>query len=201
MKRLRFADRCRKGKNHPVNIREIILKRFSIVAAGFCLAIFFTFFLAGCASPDYKQYALSTEAASVARSQALAEIAKAGDTAAVAATMALALGASQSQLQAPQPNQVLQWASVLVPGLVQAYGIKQNASVAINASNNAAATSQATTAGFVGIAGLIQAAPTITTTTDRHDVINPAPVVITPVTPIVPTVITPVITPVIQATQ
>lgn len=158
--------------------------------------------LAGCASPEYLQYAKSTEAASIARSQALSEIAKSGDTAAVAATMALALSAGQSQLQAPQPNQILQWAQILVPGLVQAYGIKQNASVAINASNNAASTSQATTAGFVGIAGLIQAAPTITNTTDRHDVINPAPVVITPVTVIEPTVITPVVqvVPVIQPT-
>jgi len=152
--------------------------------------------LSACASPDYKQYALSTEAASVARSNALRDIAKEGDSSAkVAAVMALALGANggQSSIQAPQPNQLLQWASILVPGLVQAYGIKQNASVAINASNNAAATSQATTAGFVGIAGLIQAAPTITTTTDRHDVISPAPVVITPVTVIEPTVITPVV--------
>ena len=162
--------------------------------------------LAGCASPEYLQYAKSTEAASIARSNALMKIAESGDTAAVAATMALALGAGQSQLQAPQPNQLLQWAQILVPGMVQAYGIKQNANVAINSSNNAAATSQATTAGFVGIAGLIQAAPTITTTTDRHDVINPAPVVITPITAIEPTVVSPtvieptVITPVVQIT-
>jgi hypothetical protein len=157
------------------------------------LVIILALALTACASPDYAQYAKSTEAASIARSQALATIAQSGDTAAVAATMALALGAGQSQLQAPQPNQLLQWAQILVPGLVQAYGIKQNANVAINASDNAASTSQATTAGFVGIAGLIQAAPTITNTTDRHDVINPAPVVITPVTVIEPTVITPVV--------
>jgi len=184
------------------------MKRFFIVVAGFCLAVGLTVFVAGCASPDYEQYALSTEAASVSRSEALRDIAEQGDSAAkVAAVMALALGAGQSQLQAP-PDRLLQWAHIIVPGFIQGYGMKQNANVAINGSNNAVATSQATTAGFVGIADLIQAAPTITTTTDRHDVVSPAPVVITPVTPIVPTVITPVtpivptvITPVIQATQ
>ncbi len=83
------------------------------------LAIVPVLFLAACASPDYVQYAKSTEAASVARSNALGAIAKQGDTAAVAAVMALAMGAGQTQLQAPPQNQALSWAQILVPGLVR----------------------------------------------------------------------------------
>ena len=64
----------------------------------------------------------------------------------------------QSTMQAPAPNQALQWASILVPSLTQIYGIRANADVAKNSSDNAAATSIATTQGFVGIAGKIQAA-------------------------------------------
>lgn len=40
--------------------------------------------------------------------------------------MALALGAGQSTLQAPQQNEALQWASILVPGLTQVAGMRYN---------------------------------------------------------------------------
>ncbi len=91
------------------------------------------FLLVGCASPDYAQYTASHQAIETAKHQAdeakyaaFAKIAEQGDaTAKVAAVIAM-MGqggqAQQSSLQAPQPNQVLQWASILVPGLVQAYG-------------------------------------------------------------------------------
>jgi len=135
--------------------------------------------LTGCASTEYAQYAKSAEAASVARSSALTEIAKSGDSSAkVAAVMALALGAGNTQLQAPAPNAALQWASILVPGLTQIAGIAANVKLGTVQSNNATATAISTTSAFVGIAGMVQApaAPqanisTVTTTsTDSHAV-------------------------------
>lgn len=159
--------------------------------------------MTGCATnPEYIQYAKSAEAASVARSNALAEIAKSGDgSAKVAAVMALAFGAGNQQMQAPQASGALQWASILVPGLTQIAGIAANMHIGITQSNNAARVAESTNGTMLGIAGQIQAAPTITTTTDRHDVYTPAPV-ITPVTPIVPVVVNPptVIEPVVQIT-
>ena len=175
------------------------------------IAIALAGFLTACASPEYAQYAAaqssiatSKAASDTARFSALAQIARDGDAASrVAAVMALALGTqssgAQTTIQAPQANQALQWASILVPGLTQAYAINRGADVSINASNNAAHTSIATTAGFVGIAGKIQAPGSVITTTDRHDVVNPAPVVVPPVTVIEPTVIVPtVVPPVVQ---
>lgn len=193
--------------------------------------------LSGCASVEYEQYARAQEAVASAKSQsemarfkAMADIAAAGDSAAkVAAVMALSMGqgsgAASPQIVPPAPNQALQWASILVPGLTQMYGIRANADVAMRGSDNALATSIATTGGFVSLAGRIQAPGAVTTTTmtdrndsiftlsgtgtlgggsysltDRHDVSTPAPVVITPtvitpVTPTVPVVITPVFQP------
>ncbi len=181
------------------------MKRLSLLIACAALA------LAGCASNDYALYAkgqaesdTARHNADAAKYKAMADIAAAGtESAKVAAVMALALGAQGStgqgnRLQAPQASSALQWAQVLVPGLTQIAGIAANMQVATTQSNNAARVAESTNASFVGIASQIQAAPTITTTTttDRHDVVTPAPVVVTPVTPIVPTVIAPtVITP------
>lgn len=129
--------------------------------------------LSACAAPGYEQYlaaqqgiATARSNADIARYDALANIASKGDSAAsVAAAMALAMGGNTPQpvIAAPQ-NELLQWAGVLVPALTQAYAIGQSANVAINASNNAARAAEATTAGFVGMAGKIQApviAPTV----------------------------------------
>lgn len=160
--------------------------------------------LTGCATnPDYALYAkaqadidVAKHMAKAAKYQALAAIAVAGgDGAKSSATMALALddhgSAAQSpQLQAPQASTALQWAQVLVPGFTQVAGIAANMRVGIVQSNNSARVAESTNGTMLGIAGQIQAAPTITTTTDRHDVYTPAPV-ITPVTPIVPVVINP----------
>lgn len=122
--------------------------------------------LSACAAPGYEQYlaaqqgiATARSNADIARYDALANIASKGDSAAsVAAAMALAMGGNTPQpvIAAPQ-NELLQWAGVLVPALTQAYAIGQSANVAINASNNAARSAEATTAGFVGMAGKIQA--------------------------------------------
>jgi hypothetical protein len=145
------------------------------------LAIIIALALTGCASTEYVQYAKTQEAiatakgqADAARYKAMADIAASGDSAAkVAAVMALALGQGGAgpaqQIAAPAPNAALQWASVLVPALTQAYGIRANADVSMRSSDNAARTSIATTAGFVSLAGQIQApaanVSTVTTTT------------------------------------
>ena len=158
--------------------------------ASLAIALLFT----GCASPDYQHY-LSAQAASAtaqaqadaARYQALATIAQTDGTAAVAAAMALAMGGQrQVQIAAPQPNAALQWASVLVPALGQAYAVGQNARVSIAASDSSVRNTQAMTGGFVAIASQIQApviaAPvlpqahvtttTTTTTTDNSRVLS-----------------------------
>ena len=123
-------------------------------------------FLSACASPGYEQYLAANQAVAVSRSNAdtarfnaLASIAKTGDSAAsVAAAMALAMGGNQApqHIEAPR-NEFLQWASVILPALGNAYAVGKSAEVAISASNNAYHTSAATTAGFVGIASQIQA--------------------------------------------
>lgn len=170
--------------------------------------------LTGCASGEYAQYskaqvdiATAKSTADTARYAALASIAKDGDGASkVAAVMALALGgntqAQTAPIAAPQRSDALMWASILVPGITQAYAIGKSADVAINSSNNAMLTSTATTAGFVGIASQIQAPGAITTTTDRHDsiVTTPTPVVVPDIVQITPVVVpdTVVITPIAQ---
>lgn len=147
--------------------------------------------LAGCASPDYAQYAKSAEASSVARSKALSDIAASGDSSAkVAAVMALALGSGNSTLAAPQPNAALQWASILVPGLTQVAGMRYQYLSQQTQSNNATALGISTNSTMLGIAGKIQAPVAIvpqanvttttntdrndvtTTTTDRHDTVT-----------------------------
>lgn len=181
--------------------------------------IFAALALVGCASTDYAQYSKAQTDIATARHNADAEkykafaaIAQQGDaTAKVAAVMAMAMGqggsGAQNTLQAPQANEALQWAGILVPGLTQVAGIAANMRVGIAQSNNAARVAESTNSTFAGIAGLIQAAPTVTTTnTDRHDVYTPAPVIVNTPTPLVPVVVNPptvinppvVIQPVVQ---
>lgn len=127
--------------------------------------------LAACSTPaEYQAYvaahqsqaqASSQAAADVARYNALAQIASnsADPTSMVAAVMALAMDSrgtgrqtlQQPQIAAPVSNAeiALRWAQVVVPGVTAIYGIRANALTAMNASDNAAATSIATTQGFV----------------------------------------------------
>lgn len=140
--------------------------------------------LVGCATQDYTKYvetqreievvrAQARAAAEVARYQALAEIARSGDTTArVAAVISLQAGGQggqaqqQPQLNAPVSNAdyALRWAGVLLPSLTQGYGIYQTSRVAITQSNNATqlgmrqsdnttALGVSTNNAFVGIAG------------------------------------------------
>lgn len=140
--------------------------------------------LAGCTSTEqYKMYADSHAQmetakynAEAAKYKAMSDIANNGTEAAkVAAVMAIALGGNSggnktNGLQAPQQSEALQWAQILVPGVIQTVGIVANRQVAINQSNNAASVANSTNAAFVGMAGKIQApAANVTTTTNNTD--------------------------------
>ncbi len=134
------------------------------------LAIIIALFLSACSTTDYDKYAHAQEAiatsratAETARYDALARIAESGDPQAkIAAVMAIAMGGQGNaqqvqQVAAPVPvgQTLLQWAGVIVPAVTQIYGIQQNARVAINSSNNAAAVAQSTNSTFAGMGNTI----------------------------------------------
>ena len=158
--------------------------------------------LTGCATKEYQAYTEAHKAqaaAQTARYQALADIAKQGDTTAkVAAVMSLQMGAAQNQTQIAAPKsfgeQMLQWTSVLLPSVTQIYSVGKQAQIGIAQSNNATALGVSTNAAFVGLAGKIQApgAVTTTTTTTNTDsthaptvVTQPAPLVVNQPTPVI----------------
>ena len=140
--------------------------------------------LAGCTSTEqYKLYADSHAQmetakynAEAAKYRAMSDIANNGTEAAkVAAVMAIALGGNTgtnktNSLQAPQQSEALQWAQILVPGVIQSVGIIANRQVAITQSNNAASVAQSTNNAFVGMAARIQSpVANVTTTTNNTD--------------------------------
>jgi hypothetical protein len=172
--------------------------------------------LTGCATAEYAAYAdihKAQAASQTARYQALADIAKQGDTAAkVAAVMSLQMGAVQNQTQIAAPksfgDHLLQWTSVLLPTATQIYSVGKQAQIGIAQSNNARDLGVSTNAAFVGIAGKIQApaanvATTSTTTTTTSTdsthaptvVTQPAPITVTQPAPIVVTQPTPLVVP------
>jgi hypothetical protein len=168
--------------------------------------------LTGCATAEYAAYAdihKAQAASQTARYQALADIAKQGDTAAkVAAVMSLQMGAVQNQTQVAAPksfgDHLLQWTSVLLPTATQIYSVSKQAQVGIAQSNNATTLGVSTNAAFVGLAGKIQAPGAITTTTTTTNtdsthaptvVTQPAPLVVNQPAPIVVTQPAPVIVP------
>lgn len=128
--------------------------------------------LTGCATQDYQHYAQAQMAmaqakstADQARYTALARIAESGDSVArVAAVMSLA-GLGEGARQAPSTvaaptapgSTALQWASILVPGVTQAWGISQQVKLGMRQSDNSTALGMSTNAAFVGMAGQIQA--------------------------------------------
>lgn len=156
------------------------------------LIVFSILLLAGCSTTkEYEMYVdahKARAAADVAKYQALADIAKTGDSAAkVAAVLSLSMG-STSQTNNPSiatpkstADTILQFGSLLLPQLTQIYAINKQAATAITQSNNAtslgvvqaeqtSATAIATTNAFVGIAGKIQApASNVTTTTTTNN--------------------------------
>lgn len=121
-------------------------------------------FLTGCASTNYQLYAeaqvMVAEAqakADIERYKALAEIARAGDSAAkVAAVMSLNNTSSNKQptiMRQPESasDTALKWTSVLLPSVTQIYGLTKNYDLAINQSNNSkdiAINSNQTMLGF-----------------------------------------------------
>lgn len=134
--------------------------------------------ISGCANTEYLAYSkaqteieVSKNLALSAKYKAMENIAQSGDaTAKVAAVMALSMqgqwgGNPSASIAAPAPNQALQWASVLVPGVTQVLGTRYQYLSTVQQSNNSAAVAQSTNASFVGIAGKIQATNTNTSNT------------------------------------
>ena len=122
--------------------------------------------LTGCAtSSEYAAYAdahKAQAAAQTARYQALADIAKQGDTTAkVAAVMSLQMGGGQqnAQINAPKSwaDYAMQWTGLLLPTLGQVYTVNKQTSLGMRQSDNATALGISTNAAFVGIASQIQA--------------------------------------------
>jgi len=122
--------------------------------------------LVGCASNDYQKYsetqvtiARYKAEADKARYAVLAEVVKKGDPAAsVAAVMSMQMGFSgggqEQKIDAPRSSgdDAFKWASLLLPTVVQGFGIYENAKVATTQSNNATATAINTNGTFASIA-------------------------------------------------
>jgi len=122
--------------------------------------------LSGCASNDYQKYsetqvtiARYKAEAEKARYAVLAEVVKKGDpTASVAAIMSMQMGgmggAQEQRIDAPKnaSDDAFKWASLLLPTVVQGFGIMENAKVATTQSNNATAVAVNTNGTFASIA-------------------------------------------------
>jgi hypothetical protein len=120
--------------------------------------------LTGCATGQYQAYAdahKAQAAAQTARYQALADIAKMGDTTAkVAAVMSLQMGSQQNtQINAPKSwaDYAMQWTGLLLPTFGQVYSVNKQTSLGMRQSDNATALGVSTNSAFVGIASQIQA--------------------------------------------
>lgn len=165
------------------------MKRIFLIPFALCLA-----FLAGCASTEqYSAYVAAEVAkaeakatAEVARYRALAIIGSTGgETAKVAAMISIAQGApaqpAGTGLAPPRSGSdaALQWASILVPGLTQAYSINRNTSLAIRQSDNALAATQSTNSTMLGFGQLINS-PVVVEQPAPVIVTQPAPVIVSP---------------------
>lgn len=136
--------------------------------------------LTGCATAEYAAYAEAHKAqaaAQTARYQALADIAKQGDTTAkVAAVMSLQMGGGQQspQINAPKnwADYALQWTGLLLPTVGQIYTVNKQTSLGMRQSDNATAVAVSTNNAFVGIASKIQAPAANVTTIGGNGVIG-----------------------------
>jgi hypothetical protein len=136
--------------------------------------------LTGCATAEYQAYAdahKAQAAAQTARFQALADIAKQGDTTAkVAAVMSLQMGGGQqnAQINAPKSwaDYAMQWTGLLLPTVGQIYTINKQTSLGMRQSDNATALGISTNNAFVGMAGKIQAPAANVTTIGGNGVIG-----------------------------
>ena len=144
------------------------------------LAILCALSLTGCATAEYQAYAdahKAQAAAQTARYQALAEIAKQGDTTAkVAAVMSLQMGGGQQTTQSNAPKNwadyAMQWTGLLLPTVGQIYTINKQTTLGMRQSDNATAVAVSTNSAFVGIAGKIQAPAANVTTIGGNGVIG-----------------------------
>ena len=144
------------------------------------IAILCALSLTGCATKEYQAYAdahKAQAAAQTARYQALADIARQGDTTAkVAAVMSLQMGSAQqnAQINAPKSwaDYAMQWTGLLLPTLGQVYSVNKQTSLGMRQSDNATALGVSTNAAFVGIAGKIQAPAANVTTIGGNGVIG-----------------------------
>lgn len=124
--------------------------------------------LSGCATnQDYVLYSQTQQAiansrasSEIARYQALADIAKNGDTTAkavAAVTLQLSGNGQTANQQIAPPvstgDRILQWTGILLPSLTNLYGINANRQVAITQSNNQAAVAQSTNNTFATMNG------------------------------------------------
>ena len=165
------------------------LSTLIVAIAAACMLV-----LGGCATTDTAAFYAAQRDAETAKYNAITALAKDADPT-TRALLAVTLGGGMQGgaggvRQAAPDTTALQWASVLVPGAVQAYGLVEAGRTARMQSSNATTLGVSTNGTFGAIAGLIQA-PGAITNTDRHDVVTPAPVVVTPPAPVV-------ITPVVQ---
>ena len=136
--------------------------------------------LTGCATGQYEAYAAAHKAqaaAQTARYQALADIAKMGDTTAkVAAVISLNAGNTpqNAQINAPKnwADYALQWTGLLLPTFGQIYTINKQTTLGMRQSDNATAVAVSTNSAFVGIASQIQAPAANVTTIGGNGVIG-----------------------------
>jgi hypothetical protein len=144
------------------------------------LAILCTLSLTGCATGQYQAYAdahKAQAAAQTARYQALADIAKMGDTTAkVAAVISLNAGNAPQNTNIATPKNwadyALQWTGLLLPTVGQIYTINKQTSLGMRQSDNATALGISTNAAFLGMAGKIQAPAANVTTIGGNGVIG-----------------------------
>jgi hypothetical protein len=125
--------------------------------------------LTGCATAEYQAYAdahKAQAAAQTARFQALADIAKQGDTTAkVAAVMSLQMGGGQQNAQIATPKSwadyAMQWTGLLLPTVGQIYTVNKQTNLGMRQSDNATAlgisTNQAANVTTIGGNGVIGA--------------------------------------------
>lgn len=150
--------------------------------------------LGGCATTDTKAFYEAQKDSETAKFNAITALATGADPT-TRALLAVMLGGGMAGgqggiRQAAPDTTALQWASVLVPGAVQAYGLLEQGRTARIQSTNSTTLGISTNDTMTGIAKLIQA-PGAITNVDRHDVYTPAPVVVNPPAPVV-------VTPVVQ---
>jgi hypothetical protein len=144
------------------------------------IAILCALSLTGCATAEYQAYAdahKAQAAAQTARFQALADIARQGDTTAkVAAVMSLQMSGGQqnAQINAPKSwaDYAMQWTGLLLPTIGQVYTINKQTSLGMRQSDNATALGISTNAAFVGMASQIQAPAANVTTIGGNGVIG-----------------------------